>query len=412
MSDHYDVVVAGAGPAGAQCARDVARRGYDVLVLETESEDGFPKQSNKSTGGTFPSMLSAFGVPDDVVMHFTDSVVIESPNEHYVQHRTGAVLEFADFKRFLVRDAREQGAEFRFDARVSKPITEGGEVVGVKYSGGEEVYGDVVVDATGPAAPLAKALGVSDLERQKQAIGIEYEFDGVDLDHPDYADLNDAMMLRLDHEFAPGGYSWIFHTGEDTAKVGVCFIQNERYRQYSMEKRTVDGYLQHWLDSDPRFEDAERIEGKQHRGSAHIQPPRELSTDSFMAIGDTVPTIDPLWGEGIHVGMRSGRAAAVTVDHCLTPEERDTSATNMALYDELWHEDVAPRMNARLLMTELMYFAPNGRYDRLLRDLNGLDPDTLSAANRGDKLALAKLLHLDDLPLLARFARERYRSAI
>jgi digeranylgeranylglycerophospholipid reductase len=322
------------------------------------------------------------------------------------------VLEFADFKRFLVRDAREQGAEFRFDARVSKPITEGGEVVGVKYSGGEEVYGDVVVDATGPAAPLAKALGVSDLERQKQAIGIEYEFDGVDLDHPDYADLNDAMMLRLDHEFAPGGYSWIFHTGEDTAKVGVCFIQNERYRQYSMEKRTVDGYLQHWLDSDPRFEDAERIEGKQHRGSAHIQPPRELSTDSFMAIGDTVPTIDPLWGEGIHVGMRSGRAAAVTVDHCLTPEERDTSATNMALYDELWHEDVAPRMNARLLMTELMYFAPNGRYDRLLRDLNGLDPDTLSAANRGDKLALAKLLHLDDLPLLARFARERYRSAI
>ncbi|NIQ58114.1 MAG: FAD-dependent oxidoreductase, partial [Gemmatimonadetes bacterium] len=54
MDDGYDVVIAGAGPAGAQCARDLAARDYDVVVLETESEDEFPRQSNKSTGGTFP----------------------------------------------------------------------------------------------------------------------------------------------------------------------------------------------------------------------------------------------------------------------------------------------------------------------------------------------------------------------
>lgn len=54
MSERYDVVIAGAGPAGAQCARDLAERGYEVLVLETEPEGTFPAQSNKSTGGTFP----------------------------------------------------------------------------------------------------------------------------------------------------------------------------------------------------------------------------------------------------------------------------------------------------------------------------------------------------------------------
>ncbi|KYH25930.1 digeranylgeranylglycerophospholipid reductase [Halalkalicoccus paucihalophilus] len=410
MDDSFDVVVAGAGPAGAQCARDLAARQYDVLVLETESEEEFPRQSNKSTGGTFPSMLAAFGIPDDVVMHFTDSIVIESPNEHFVQEQAGGVLDFGAFKTYLVEDGIEAGAEYRFDARVSKPITENGEAVGVQYNGSREVYGDIVVDATGPAAPLAKALGVSDLKRAKQAIGIEYELEGVDLDAPGYADLTDAMMLRLDHEYAPGGYAWIFHTGEDTAKVGLCYIQNESYQRYAEARRTVDGYLQHWLDTDPRFNAAERIEGRQHRGSAHIQPPGSLSTDNFMAIGDTVPTIDPLWGEGIHKGMRSGRAAAITADQCLIPSERDTSAEEVSLYDELWHTEVAPGQGARLSMTELLYLASNERYDTLLRDLDRLDTETLSRINAGSKVAIAKLLEFDDLELLAQFARQRLRG--
>lgn len=407
MRDHSDVVIAGAGPAGAQCARDLAARDYDVVVLETESAGEFPRQSNKSTGGTFPSMLASFGIPDDVVMNFTDSVVIESPNDYFAREQPGAVLDFGAFKSFLVEDGQQRGAEYRFDARVTGPIMEDGEIVGVQYNGSEEVYGDIVIDATGPSAPLAKSLGVSDLDREQQAIGIEHEFEGVDVKQDGYADLTDAMMLRLDHEFAPGGYAWIFHTGGDTAKVGLCYIRNESYRQYGESNQTVDGYLEHWLDSDPRLADADYIDGTQRRGSAHIQRPGKLSTDNFMAIGDTVPTIDPLWGEGIHKGMRSARAAAIAADHCLSPAEPDTSAENISVYNDRWHDEVAPRMDARLLMTYLLYFAPNGRFDRLLRDLNRLNDDTLSQVNQGNKRALMKLIHLQDIPLLARFVAYR-----
>ncbi|SFS00901.1 2,3-di-O-geranylgeranylglyceryl phosphate reductase [Halomicrobium zhouii] len=407
MSDRFDVVIAGAGPAGAQCARDLAARNYDVLVLETEPEDEFPRQSNKSTAGTFPSMMASFGIPDDVVMHYTDKVVLESPNEHYVRDQPGAVLEFADFKRFLVRDGRERGAEYRFDSRVSAPIVDGGEAVGVRYDGSEEVYADVIVDATGPAAPLAKKLDVTGLEREHQAIGIEYEFEGVAVNHPEFADLRDSMMLRLDHDLAPGGYSWIFHTGADTAKVGLCYIQNDSHDTYAKDGMGIDDYLNYWIDRDPRFDDAERIEGKQHRGSAHIQPPEGMSTDNFMAIGDTVPTIDPLWGEGIHSGMKSARSAAITADACLTPEEPDTSAAALSTYDELWHRDVAPQMRPRLLMTRLLYLAPNERYDRLMADLRATDEDTLEQVNNGNRLAMRNLMHLSDLPLIARFARDR-----
>ncbi|SFR39222.1 MULTISPECIES: digeranylgeranylglycerophospholipid reductase [Halorubrum] len=408
MVDRYDVAIAGAGPAGAQCARDLATRDYDVVVLETESEDEFPRQSNKSTAGTFPSMMSSFGVPDDVVMSYTDDVVLESPNEYYESYQPGAVLEFAEFKRFLVADGRENGAEYRFDARVSRPILDDDDVIeGVRYNGDEEVYADVVIDATGPAAPLASALDVVDLERENQAIGIEYEMEGVEMNHPEYADLRRAMMLRLDHDIAPGGYSWIFATGEDTAKVGLCYIQNDRHREFAQAGKTVDGYLDDWVSRDPRFAGAERIDGKVHRGSAHIQRPGRMHTDGFLAIGDTVPTIDPLWGEGIHKGMKSARAAAATVDRCLTDSERRVDAESLAVYERLWHRDVAPRMRSRLMLTRLLYLAPNERYDRLMRDLRQADENTLEKANRGDKTAMAKLLHLDDVPLLAKFARER-----
>jgi Dehydrogenases (flavoproteins) len=407
MNDRYDIVIAGAGPAGAQCARDLAGRDYDVLVLETESEEEFPRQSNKSTAGTFPSMMASFSIPDDVVMNFTDSVVIESPNDHFTQEQPGAVMDFAAFKRFLVRDGRERGAEYRFDARVSGPIVENDEVVGVEYNGSEAVYGEIVVDATGPAAPLAGELDVSDLERERQAIGVEYEFEGVEVDRGGYADLTDAMMLRLDHDLAPGGYSWLFHTGGDTAKVGLCYIQNEFHKQRARDGMVIDDYLDYWLETDPRLENARRLQGKQHRGSAHIQPPSSLCTDSFMAIGDTVPTVDPMWGEGIHKGMKSARAAAVTADSCLTPTDPDTSAESMQTYEDLWHSEVAPRMDSRLLMTELLYFAPNKRYDKLMDDLARAEGDALAEINSGNKLAMHRILHLSDLPLLAKFARHR-----
>jgi digeranylgeranylglycerophospholipid reductase len=407
MSDnnHYDIVIAGAGPAGAQCARDLAGRGYDVVVLEIETEEEFPAQSNKSTGGTFASMMASFGIPDDVVMHETSLVVLESPNNYLTQDQPGFILDFAAFKEFLVEDGRKKGAEYRFNARVRDPIVKGGDVVGVRYNGDEEIYAEIIIDATGPAAPLAKSLSIVDLERKNHAVGIEYQFEGINTNPPGYADLTDAMMLRLDHEYAPGGYSWLFHTGEDEAKVGVCFIQNERYRENDTHDRTIDGFLEHWLETDPRFENASRIPDTQVRGSAHVQSPGSMSTTSFMAIGDTVPSIDPVWGEGVYKCMKSARMAALTADRCLTGSV-DTSTREMAVYDDLWHKQVAPQQDRRLMMTKMLYLASNERYDQLMQDLNKIDRDTLSAINNGNKREIAKLLHPSDLSLLWRFWRE------
>jgi digeranylgeranylglycerophospholipid reductase len=58
-------------------------------------------------------------------------------------------------------------------------------------------------------------------------------------------------------------------------------------------------------------------------------------------------------------------------------------------------------------MTDLLYFAPNERYDRLMRDMSASDEDTLSEINDGNRAAFRKILHLSDLPMLAKFARHQ-----
>jgi digeranylgeranylglycerophospholipid reductase len=108
--------------------------------------------------------------------------------------------------------------------------------------------------------------------------------------------------------------------------------------------------------------------------------------------------------------MRSGRAAAIAADHCLTPAERDASMEHISVYADLWHSEVAPDMRRRLVMTELLYLASNDRYDRLLTDLNRTDADTLGAANSGSPLAVTKLLHWDDLNLLKRYATDKFEE--
>jgi digeranylgeranylglycerophospholipid reductase len=64
-------------------------------------------------------------------------------------------------------------------------------------------------------------------------------------------------------------------------------------------------------------------------------------------------------------------------------------------------------MRERLLMTELLYLAPNSRYDRLMQDLRDADEDTLAKANAGNLSAMLKLVRARDIPLLAKFARDR-----
>ncbi|MFB6187148.1 MAG: NAD(P)/FAD-dependent oxidoreductase, partial [Halobacteriaceae archaeon] len=402
----WDAIVAGAGPAGTQFALDLARRDHDVLLLEASNELGQPP---KSTGGTFAEGMVEFNIDDDVFQHKTTDVVLEAPaapedsTAFLKLDRYGGVLNFPKFKRRRAKKAEAAGAEIRTNARVIDQILDDDDkIIGVTHRGGHDVYGDLIIDATGEKAAIARDLGLRNLRDETFAQGWEYEMEGVDLQNT-----KDSMMLRLDPDVAPGGYAWIFHTGEDTAKVGVCWIE-KKYRDQEGTGELKEN-LEAWIDRDDRLQNATKIDGSDvHIGAAYIDSywhvlQQPCSTDNAMFVGDTVSSVDPIWGEGIYNCMQSGRLAAMVANDALNRDPVNTSANVLEKYDELWKQRIAADRGTRVHLGELLYSRSADRYNRLMRQMNQLDLDTLADIYEGKGRALAKVAELTDIPAFLRF---------
>ncbi|MBW2970079.1 NAD(P)/FAD-dependent oxidoreductase [Candidatus Woesearchaeota archaeon] len=355
----YDVVIAGAGPAGAECARYLAKNSkYRVLLLDKTNEIGEPK---KSTAGTFSETIRTFKIPKKVVMCKLNKAVFESQNERAVFPINACVMDFAKFKKFLVEDAVNYGATVGIEANITLPVVEGKRVVGVEYRDHDGVHvirSKIVIDATGPSAVLASKLGLRNPKYHWG--GMEFEMEKLKLKQ------QNAMVLRFDNRFAPGGYSWIFSTGKNKGKVGVCWADS------LFKKRKENGsqvsYLKKWIKSDSRLKNGVCLE--MHAGDAYYDFVNRFSSDNFMAIGDVICAINPFAGEGIRPSMYSGMFAAQTAIKAL--KKNDFSARFLSEYDAKWSL-YSRNWNFARLFSRFVYSLSNEGFDRLIKNVSSLD---------------------------------------
>src|SRR5258705_10424994 len=126
----YDVVIAGAGPAGAVAATVLARAGARVALIDRAR---FPR--HKLCGDTLnpgvlailrrlalASMAEACGLPvAGMILTGDDGVTGEA---RYPDGLVARAVKRSDFDWALVRDAVEAGADFIDDTMVIEPIVE------------------------------------------------------------------------------------------------------------------------------------------------------------------------------------------------------------------------------------------------------------------------------------------------
>jgi menaquinone-9 beta-reductase len=223
LPSHCDVLVIGAGPAGAACAQRLARAGVDTLLVD---QHDFPR--DKVCGdGLIPDAhhaLKRLGVYDEVMAaaHPAEHVACIGPRGGRIDvPGTVAVLPRRVLDDIVCRAAVRAGAKlhtpWRFEAPVVEKVAEGELVVGARFRQGDvvrEVRARWVVLATGAVPQALLAAGMCE-RRSPSGIALR-----------GYVK-NDAMVGRIKalevvwHKSLSPGYGWIFPAPGGRFNIGV-----------------------------------------------------------------------------------------------------------------------------------------------------------------------------------------------
>jgi menaquinone-9 beta-reductase len=333
---HADVVVVGAGPAGAAVAILLAEQGVDVVVLDRAALPR-PKICGEYLSPEAARLLDRLGVLKAVEaagaaalggMRITgpDGTCVVGryravgPWRPYRPHAMGVGRETLD--GVLVDRLRGLPVELREETRVTDLIVEAGQVVGVRAEDREqaplEVRARVVVGADGRASVVAQRLGCRRPHALQRMALVTYvrgldacrDLGEIFVDPPDYAILNPLAPDRVNLSLVVP----LTHAAAWSRRLED--FMTARVRQLPHLARRLAG--------------AERVAPVRALGPlAHrVTPPR---AGGVLLVGDAAGFFDPFTGEGVFTALRGAELAAQTVARALGAD--DVSAAVLAAYE-------------------------------------------------------------------------------
>ncbi|MBL7494602.1 geranylgeranyl reductase family protein [Frankia sp. AgW1.1] len=292
----FDVVVIGAGPAGAAAARAAAVAGARVCLVERAE---LPRYKTCGGGlvGISRDHISGAGLDlAQLARAEVDALTITLDGRYKVTRRRRdgssiiAMVMRPELDAALVDAARAAGVEVRTSTVVTGVRDDGPAGAVVEIRGGPDLRASVVVGADGTSSRAASYVGV---HCDQVDIGLEAEFKA-----PAHVAARWERRMLLDWGPVPGSYGWVFPKG-DVLTVGVIGAREDGPAMRAYYERFV---AQLGLADLPRLHDS----GHLTRVRADGSPVRR---GRVLVAGDAAGLLDPWTREGISFALRSGRLA-------------------------------------------------------------------------------------------------------
>ena len=186
MSDSFDVVIVGGGPAGSTCATHLAERGISVAVIEKRQLEGDSYDRDKPCGGGLdgsvwrwlPASVDVSEAKEAIVEHWSHTVVARYDGRYEAVHeRDQPIIGLGMRHRidgYFMRKAIDAGAEIVQGSALGIGRTPG-DGYRVQLTDGQAVVGKYLVGADGSYSVVARALGLR--PRMQTFVASEWETD-------------------------------------------------------------------------------------------------------------------------------------------------------------------------------------------------------------------------------------------
>lgn len=334
---NFDIIIAGAGPAGCTAALALKDSGLKVVMLERATfprdkvcGDAIPARAINTLHKISPDLSAAFNGFDKRLLTRHTDVVYNSKvlKLHWqIPAYTCSRMDFDNHLFQLVQQYTD--TVIVQDAQVATvvPNNSGYTLTDKK---GNTYHARLVIGADGAQSPTAKQLTTTTLDREHHIGAVRAYYRGVDK-----LDI-DKTEMYMHKGFIPG-YFWIFPVAGGMANVGFGMVSADIANRKINLKQMFYDFIEAVPDLKIRFANAE-LQGKLDGHSLPLGSRRvQMSGAGFMLCGDAASLIDPLTGEGIGNAMASGRLAAMQAIDCFRLS--DFTAAHMQAYEAaVWKE--------------------------------------------------------------------------
>jgi digeranylgeranylglycerophospholipid reductase len=318
----YDVLIAGAGPAGLSAAVTAARAGLRLAVFERSKEIGYPIHTS---GGSWTAELQELGVPQRF-MHPIRTGKFLAPNaaaSFSYDPPVSCILDVRGLYQFLALQAAEAGAEIFPGAAVEHALMQDARPTGLAVRQHGEFFAPLLIDATGVAGVLAQQMNLRG-PLSRYGLGAEYDFYW-----PAWPADTIALLFG---SLAPKGYGWVFPHGESRVRIGIGIIQSDT----KIEPRPLLDQLLARSEI-AGYPVAPHTAVEFHLGTIPAMPPlAKTSAAGLLVVGDAGGLISTLLGEGIRFALDVGRLAGAVAVEANAAGRFD--ANFLARFDERWRQ--------------------------------------------------------------------------